>query len=95
MFDNIQECASNAMTKNINDLLEYYGKLKQQEAMRKPKPRCQDKNNSQPARTRINAAKETKTSTMETIAPMKSSFAPTISSADIQMLNLFTLTIQK
>jgi hypothetical protein len=30
------------MTKNINDLLEYCGKLKQQEAKRKPKPHRQD-----------------------------------------------------
>jgi hypothetical protein len=46
MFDTIQECvpdwnnsyiASNTSTKNINDLLEYYGKLEQQEAKRKPK----------------------------------------------------------
>jgi hypothetical protein len=45
MFDTIQECvldwnnsyvASNTTTKNINDLLEYYGKLEQQEAKRKP-----------------------------------------------------------
>jgi hypothetical protein len=43
MFDTIQECvpdwnnsyiASNTTTENINDLLEYYGKLKQQEAKR-------------------------------------------------------------
>jgi hypothetical protein len=46
MFDTILECvldwnnsyiASNIMTKNINNLLEYYGKLKQQEAKRKAK----------------------------------------------------------
>ena len=42
----------------------------------------------------INAAKETKTNAMETIAAMKSPFAPTISSADIQMPNVATLAIQ-
>jgi hypothetical protein len=61
MFDTVQKCvpdwnnsfiASNTMTKNINDLLEYYGKLEQQEARRNPKTRCQDNSNSQqqPAR---------------------------------------------
>ncbi len=61
MFDTIQECVpdwsnsyitSNTMTKNINDLLEYYGKLKQQESMRKPKTHHQDniKSQQQPAR---------------------------------------------
>jgi hypothetical protein len=51
MFNTIQECvpdwnnsyiASNTTTENINDLLEYYGKLELQEAKRKPKTRCQD-----------------------------------------------------
>jgi hypothetical protein len=51
MFNTIQECvldwnnsyiASNTMTKNINDLLEYYGKLEQQDAERKQKTCCQD-----------------------------------------------------
>jgi hypothetical protein len=32
---------------------------------------------------------------METIATMKSPFAPTTSSMDIQMLNVMTLAIQK
>jgi hypothetical protein len=32
---------------------------------------------------------------METIITMKSPFAPTISSTDIQMLNVMTLAIQK
>ncbi len=61
MFDTIQECVpdwsnsyitSNTMTENINDLLEYYGKLKQQESKRKPKTRHQDngKSQQQPAR---------------------------------------------
>jgi hypothetical protein len=61
MFDTIQECvpdwnnsytASNTTTKNINDLLEYYGKLEQQEAKRKPKTCHQDnsKPQQQPAR---------------------------------------------
>jgi hypothetical protein len=61
MFDTIQECvpdwnnsyiASNITTENINDLLEYYGKLELQEAKRKPKSRCQDnsKSHQQPAR---------------------------------------------
>jgi hypothetical protein len=40
------------MTENINDLLEYYGKLELQEAKRKPKTCCQDntKSQQQPAR---------------------------------------------
>jgi hypothetical protein len=51
MFDTIQECvpdwnnsyiASNTMTENINDLLEHYGKLEQQEAKRKLKACHQD-----------------------------------------------------
>jgi hypothetical protein len=62
MFDTIQECvvpdwnnsyiASNTTTKNINDLLGYYGKLELQEAKRKPKTRRQDnsKSQQQPAR---------------------------------------------
>jgi hypothetical protein len=46
MFDSIKECvldwnnsyiASNTTTENINDFLEYYGILEQQEAKRKPK----------------------------------------------------------
>jgi hypothetical protein len=50
MFDTIQESvpdwnnsyiASNTTTENINDLLEYYGKLELQEAKRKPKTCCQ------------------------------------------------------
>jgi hypothetical protein len=63
MFDAIQECvpdwsnayiASNTTTENINDLLEYYGKLEQQEMKRKPKPRRQDNSKSpqKPARNR-------------------------------------------
>jgi hypothetical protein len=39
--------ASNTMTKNINDLLEYYGKLEQQEAKRKLKTHHQDNSKSQ------------------------------------------------
>jgi hypothetical protein len=35
------------MTKNINDLLEYYGKLEQQEAKRKLKTHHQDNSKSQ------------------------------------------------
>jgi hypothetical protein len=61
MFDTIQECvsdwnnsyiASNTTTENINDLLEYYGKLELQEAKRKPKTHCQNntKSQQQPAR---------------------------------------------
>ncbi len=61
MFDTVQECvpdwnnlyiASNNMTENINDLLEYYGKLELQEAKRKPKTCRQDdsKSQQQPAR---------------------------------------------
>jgi hypothetical protein len=86
------------MTKNINDLLEYYGKLKpparsKEEAETPPLLRTITSCN-QPE-TRINATKETKTHTMETIATMKSPFVPTISSADIQMLNVVTLVIPK
>jgi DNA-binding protein len=51
-------------------------------------------NRNQPE-IRINATKETKTNAMEIITTMKSPFAPTISSADIQMLNVMTLAIQK
>jgi hypothetical protein len=49
MFDTIQECvpdwsnsyiASNTMTKNINDLLEYYGKLEQQGVPVNASKRC-------------------------------------------------------
>jgi hypothetical protein len=61
MFDTIQECVpdwsnsyitSNMMTKNIDDLLEYYGKLEQQESKRKLKTSHQDnsKSQQQPAR---------------------------------------------
>jgi hypothetical protein len=59
MFDTIHECvpdwnnsyiASNTMTENINDLLEYYGKLEQQEAKMKLKSCHQDNDKSQPAR---------------------------------------------
>jgi hypothetical protein len=61
MFDTIQECvpdwsnsyiASNTMIENINDLLEYYGKLELQEAKRQPKTHHQDntKSQQQPAR---------------------------------------------
>jgi hypothetical protein len=81
------------MTEIINDVLEYYGKLEQQEAKRKPKTHHQD-NSNQP-KTRINATKETKTNAMETIATMKSPFAPTVISADIQMPNVVTLITQK
>jgi hypothetical protein len=49
---------------------------------------------SQPE-TRINAAKETRTNAMETMSTMKSPFAHTISSTDIQMPNVVTLAIQK
>jgi hypothetical protein len=106
MFNTIQKCvwdwnnsyiASNTMTKNINDLLEYYGKLEQQEAKSKPKPTIRtiaSRNSNQPE-TRINAAKETRTNAMELIATMKSPFAPTISFVDIQMPNVATLEIQK
>ncbi len=61
MFNTIQECvpdwnnsyiASNTTTENINDFLEYYGKLKLQQAKRKQKTHCQDNSKSQqrPAR---------------------------------------------
>jgi hypothetical protein len=105
MFDTIQECvpdwnnsyiASNTMIENINDLLEYYGKLELQESKRKPKTaiRTITSCNSNQPETRINATKETRTNAMETIATMKSPFAPTISSVDIQMPNVVTLAIQ-
>jgi hypothetical protein len=51
IFHTIRECvpdsnnsyiASNTTTKNINDLLEYYGKLEQKEAKRKLKTHHQD-----------------------------------------------------
>jgi hypothetical protein len=42
-----------------------------------------------------NAAKEIRTNAAEIIAAMKSPFAPTISSVDIQMPNAMTLAIQK
>jgi hypothetical protein len=93
-FNTIQECvpdwshsyiASNTTTENINDLLEYYGKLEQQEAKRKPKTCRQDnsKLQQQPARNQNQCHQGTKTNAMEIIATMKSPFAPTISSADM------------
>jgi hypothetical protein len=106
MFNTIKECvldwnnsyiASKTTTKNINDLHEYYGKLKQQEARGSQNPtiRTIANHNSNQPETRINTAKEIRTNTMETIAIIKSPFAPTISSMDIQMLNVATLKIQK
>ena len=44
---------------------------------------------------RINDTMETKINARETITTIKSPFTPTISSADIQMLNVMTLAIQK
>jgi hypothetical protein len=61
----------------------------------KPAVRTTASHNSSQPETRINAAKETRTIAMETIAAMKSPFAPTISSMDIQMPNVVTLTIQQ
>jgi hypothetical protein len=61
----------------------------------KPTIRIIASHNINQPEVRINAAKETKTNAMETIATMKSPFAPTISSVDIQMLNAATLTIQE
>jgi hypothetical protein len=98
MFHTIQECvpdwnnsyiASNTTTKDINDILEYYGKLEQQEAKRKLKTHCQDnsKSQQQPARNQNQCRQGNQNQHMETIAAMKSPFAPTISSMDIQMLN--------
>ena len=65
------------------------------ERLKKPAVRTIVSRNSNPPEIRINATKETKTNAMETIVAMKSPFAPTISSADIQMPNVVTLTIQK
>ncbi len=61
----------------------------------KPAIRTIARLNSNQLETRINVTKETRTNTMETIAAMKSPFAPTISSMDIQMPNVMTLKIQK
>jgi hypothetical protein len=44
---------------------------------------------------RINATKEAKANATETVATMKSPFAPTISSVDIQMMNAATLVFPK
>jgi hypothetical protein len=68
---------------------------KKQRGSQKPAVRTIASHNSNQPETRINAAKETRTSTMETITTMKSPFAPTISSAEIQMPNVATLKIQK
>ena len=62
---------------------------------RKPAVRTIPSSTSNQPETRINAAKEIRTNTMEIIAAMKSPFAPTISSVDIQMLNVMNLAIQK
>jgi DNA-binding protein len=51
--------------------------------------------NSNQPEIRINATKETKTNAIDTIITTKSPFAPTISSVDIQMLNVMNLAIQK
>jgi hypothetical protein len=51
--------------------------------------------NSNQPETRMHATKETRTNATEIISAMKSPFAPTISSADIQMPNVTTLAIQK
>jgi hypothetical protein len=108
MFDTMQECVldwsnsyivSNTTTKNINDLLEYYGKLEQQassqEKSQKPAISIIASRNSNQPEIRINATKETKTNAMEIIATMKSPFAPIISSVDIQMPNAAILAIHK
>jgi hypothetical protein len=104
MFDTIHECvpdwnnsciASNTMTENINDLLEYYGKLEQQEAKMKLKSCYQDNNMSQPARNQNQHSQGNQNQCNETSTAMKSPFAPTISSMDIQMPNVTTLKIQK
>ncbi len=68
---------------------------KNQRESQKPAIRTMVSHNSNPPEIRINTAKETKTNAMETIITMKSPFAPTISSTDIQMLNVMTLAIQK
>jgi hypothetical protein len=106
MFDTIQECvpdwnnsyiASNTTTENINDLLEYYGNssCKKPRKVQKPAVRTIASHNSNQPETRLNAAKEIRTNGMEIIAAMKSHFARTISSVDIQMPNVATLAIQK
>jgi hypothetical protein len=62
---------------------------------RKPAIRTIASHNSNQPETRINATKETRTNAMETITAMKSPFAHTISSTDIQMPNVMTLAIQR
>jgi hypothetical protein len=106
MFDTIQECvldwnnsyiASNTKTENINDLMSTMenSSCKKPRESQKPTVRTIPSRNSNQPETRINAAKEIRTNTVEIIATMKSPFAPTISSVDIQMPNVSTLAIQK
>jgi hypothetical protein len=106
MFDTIQECvpgwnnsyiASNTRTENINDLLEYYGKLELQEAKRKPKTRRQDnsKSQQQPARNQNLRCQGNLNQRNGNNCHNEESFSPTISSAEIQMPNVVTLAIQK
>jgi hypothetical protein len=106
MFNTIQKCvldwhnsyiASKTRTENINDLVEYHGKLELKEAKRKPKTCCKDnsKSQQQPARNQNQCHQGIRTDTMEIITAMNSPFAPTISFMDIQMLNVTTLKIQK
>jgi hypothetical protein len=61
----------------------------------KPIIRTIPSHNSNQPETRINATKEIRTNAAEIITAMKSPFAPTISSVDIQMPNVATLAIQK
>jgi hypothetical protein len=61
----------------------------------KPIVRTTASHNSNQPEIRINTTKETKTNATEIIATMKSPFAPTISSVDIQMPNAATFAIQK
>jgi hypothetical protein len=61
----------------------------------KPIIRTIPSHNSNQPETRINATKQIRTNAAEIITAMKSPFAPTISSMDIQMPNVATLAIQK
>jgi DNA-binding protein len=61
----------------------------------KPAIRIIASHNSNQPEIRINATKENKINATDTIAAIKSLFAPTISSMDIQMQNAATLAIQK
>jgi hypothetical protein len=68
---------------------------KKQRGSQKPAVRTIASHNSNQLETRINPTKEIKTNAIKTITTIKSPLAPTISSVDIHMPNVVTLTIQK